>query len=89
MKTKSFCVPADKIVEFAEIVEGYELDSVIVGTDDDNDDCVVVSVEYESEDREGVFELVELLDDDDEDEDEDEEDDDDEDDDDDDDDDDE
>jgi hypothetical protein len=66
MKSRKFSVPADSIVEFAEIVENNELETKIVGTDEDNDENIIVEIRYEQEERSAVFELMELLDPDDE-----------------------
>jgi len=60
MKTRTFEVPVDSIFEFAEILEQNNLDSTIQGTN--GDDEILIDVHYEPEEREALFELMELLD---------------------------
>nr|WP_319398794.1 hypothetical protein [uncultured Carboxylicivirga sp.] len=76
MKSRTFNVPADSSVDFAELLEEYGLEGFITGRNDDNE--LLVRVEYDpQEDSEAILEIMEQLEDLDE-EDEDEEDDDDE-----------
>jgi hypothetical protein len=52
------------MTEFAEIIGNNELDNTIQGINDDEE--IIIDVHYEPEEREAVFELMELLDPDDE-----------------------
>ena len=65
MKTRSFEVPADMMPEFAEILGEHELDNTIQGINDDNE--ILIDVDYDPDDRDAVMELMLLLDPDDED----------------------
>jgi hypothetical protein len=65
MKTRTFEVPADSMTEFAEIIGNNDLDNTIQGINDDEE--IIVDVHYEADERQTVFELMELLDPDDED----------------------
>ena len=60
MKTRTFEVPADSITEFAEIIGNNELDNTIQGINDDEE--IIIDVHYEADERQAVFELMELLD---------------------------
>lgn len=60
MKTRSVEVPVDSIVEFAEILEENNLNNTIQGKNDDDE--ILIDVHYEPEERQAVFELMELLD---------------------------
>jgi hypothetical protein len=60
MKTRTFEVPADSITEFAEIIGNNDLDNTIQGINDDEE--IIVDVHYEADERQAVFELMELLD---------------------------
>ncbi len=60
MKTRTFEVPVDQMVDFAGILDEHNLNNTIQGTNDDDE--IVVEVYYEPDDRDGVFELFELLD---------------------------
>jgi hypothetical protein len=64
MKTRTFNVPVDSMVEFAEILENNSLQNTITGITGDEE--IIVDVSYEKDEREAVFELMELLDPDDE-----------------------
>ncbi len=78
MKSRTFNVPADSSVDFAELLEEYGLEGFITGRNNDNE--LLVRVEYDpQEDSEAILEIMEQLEDlDEEDEDDEEEDDDDE-----------
>jgi len=60
MKTHTFEVPADSKTEFAEIIGNNELNNTIQGINDDEE--IIIDVHYEPEERESVFEFMELLD---------------------------
>jgi hypothetical protein len=53
------------MTEFAEIIGNNDLDNTIQGINDDEE--IIVDVHYEADERQTVFELMELLDPDDED----------------------
>ncbi len=59
MKSKEFNVPADLIVEFAEVLTENELVHAITGTT--ADDEIIIEVDYEKSERQAIFELMELL----------------------------
>jgi hypothetical protein len=48
------------MVEFVEILEENSLDNTIQGTNEDDE--IIIDVNYESDERQAVFELMELLD---------------------------
>jgi hypothetical protein len=60
MKTRTFEVPSDSMTEFAEIIGNNELDNTIQGINDDEE--IIIDVHYEADERQAVFELMELLD---------------------------
>jgi hypothetical protein len=60
MRTKVFDVPADSIVEFAELLEENELEGTITGVNEDSE--ISISVNYERENREVILDLMELID---------------------------
>lgn len=60
MKTRTFEVPVDQMLDFAGILDENNLNNSIQGTNDDDE--IVIEVYYEPDDRDGVFELFELLD---------------------------
>lgn len=51
-------VPADSMIEFARIIEENELNNTITGLTDDED--ILVEVEYDNDERQAVYELIEL-----------------------------
>ena len=59
MKTRTFEVPVDQMLDFAGILDENNLNNSIQGTNDDDE--IVIEVYYEPDDRDGVFELLELL----------------------------
>jgi hypothetical protein len=59
MKTKQFAVPQDQITAFCEIIEEHELENSIVGTNEDDE--IVIDVNYEDDERSAVMELIELI----------------------------
>jgi hypothetical protein len=67
MKTRTFQVPADSMVEFAGIIEEHDLVNEVTGVNEDEE--VLIDVHYDKEDKEAIFELMMLLDPEDEDED--------------------
>jgi hypothetical protein len=60
MRTKQFDVPADTIVEFAEVLEENEMRNSILGVNSEGE--IQVEVEYDREERSGILELMELMD---------------------------
>jgi hypothetical protein len=59
MKTRTFNVPADSIVEFAEMIGEHELEGVIVGA---NEDEIEIKVEYEPEEHsEVILDMIEHI----------------------------
>jgi hypothetical protein len=59
MKNRIFNVPADSIVEFAEIIGDNEMEGVIIGVNDDDD--IEISVGYEPEDSEAILDMIEYV----------------------------
>jgi len=59
MRTKVFNVPADSIVELAELLEENELEGSIIGTEDESE--IKVRVNYEREDRTAILDIMEML----------------------------
>jgi hypothetical protein len=60
MKNRTFNVPADSTVEFAELLGGYDLEGIIVGKNEDDE--LLVKVEYEPEEEsQAILELIEHL----------------------------
>jgi hypothetical protein len=59
MKTREFEVSTDNIVEFAQILEEHEISNEIVGVNEEDE--IVISVSYERDDRNVIFELMELV----------------------------
>lgn len=63
MKCRNFNVSADATVEFAELLGEYDLEGVIIGTDEDDE--IIVKVEYEPEEHsQAILEMIEHLEDD-------------------------
>jgi hypothetical protein len=58
MRKMTLNVPTESIVEFARIIEEHELDNTIVGLTEDEE--IIVEIQYENNERQGVFELIEL-----------------------------
>lgn len=62
MKSRIFNVPADSIIEFAELIGDNELEGVIIGTNDDDE--IGISVEYDpEEDSEAILNMIEYIED--------------------------
>jgi hypothetical protein len=61
MKTKEINVPAEIITEFADLLAEHNLTNEILGSTDDGE--IIIEVQYEKEERQAVFELLELIDD--------------------------
>ena len=61
MKTKEINVPAEIIAEFADLLAEHNLNNEILGSTEDGE--IIVAVQYEKEERQAVFELLELVDD--------------------------
>jgi hypothetical protein len=57
MKTKTFEIPVDSMVEFAELLEEHDLTGEITGTN--SEDEIVVVISYEPSEREAVFDITE------------------------------
>jgi hypothetical protein len=57
MKKKTFEIPVENILEFAELVVENELANEITGTTDDDE--IIFEVQYEPSEREAVFTLTE------------------------------
>jgi len=60
MKTKKFEIPSDLMAEFAELLSDSCLENEISGRADEN---IIVSVNYEPEERQQLYELLEWYDD--------------------------
>jgi hypothetical protein len=61
MRTRTFEVPTDVISEFAEALAEHELTNEINGVSKDGE--ILIEVTYETNERESILELMELLDD--------------------------
>jgi len=61
MKTKELNVPKEVIEEFANLLAEHNITNEIQGTTDNEE--IIVKVEYENEERQSIFELMELIDD--------------------------
>ena len=61
MKTRIFSIPAESIVEFAEIIGDNELEGVIIGITDDEE--VEIAVDYQPENSEAILRMIEYVDD--------------------------
>ena len=61
MKTKELNVPQEIIEEFADLLAENNITNEIQGTTEDGD--IIIRVEYEKEERQAIFELMELIDD--------------------------
>lgn len=59
MRTKTFNVPTDSMVEFAEVIEENQLQGIIAGVTEDEE--IIVNVEYERDQRDTILDLMELL----------------------------
>ncbi len=60
MKSRSFNVSADATVEFAELLGEYDLEGVIIGANEDDE--IIVKVEYEPEEHsQAILEMIEHL----------------------------
>ena len=61
MKSRTFNVPEELIIEFAEVLEKYDLPNSIEGTTDDGE--IVIEVDYEDKQRKIIHQLNDLIDD--------------------------
>jgi hypothetical protein len=61
MKTKELNVPAEIMTDFANLIADHEIDNEIMGATDEGE--IIIEVRYEKEDRQGIFELMEMIDD--------------------------
>ena len=60
MKSRNFNVSADETVEFAELLGEYDLEGVIIGANEDDE--IIVKVEYEPEEHsQAILEMIEHL----------------------------
>lgn len=60
MSERTFNVPVDSTVEFAELLGEHGLEGIIIGKNDDGE--LLVKVEYEpEEDSQAILELIEHL----------------------------
>lgn len=60
MKQRTFNVPADLSIEFAKLLGEYDLEGIIIGTNEDDE--LLVKVEYEpEEDSQVILEIMEHL----------------------------
>lgn len=60
MKQRTFNVPVDSTVEFAELLDEYGLEGIIIGKNDDDE--LLVKVEYEpDEDSLAILEIIEHI----------------------------
>ena len=60
MKERTFNVPADSMVEFAELISEYDLEGVIIGTNEEDE--MLIKVDYEPEENsQAILELIEHL----------------------------
>ena len=59
MKDRTFNVPSDSTVEFAELLGEYDLEGFIIGNDNNE---LLVKVEYEPEEHsQAILEMIEYL----------------------------
>jgi hypothetical protein len=60
MRKAEFEVPSEVMAEFAEEMASRDLDNKVIGTNEDNE--IVVEVNYEREESKSVDELEKILD---------------------------
>lgn len=60
MRSRTFEVPVDLMVDFAQIIDQYELDNVIEGVTEDND--IEVRVDFQPNQRNVISKIVDLID---------------------------
>jgi hypothetical protein len=61
MRTKEFEVPTEVMAEFADTLQEHGLNNSIQSSNEDGE--IVVRIEYDTDDREAVLILSELIDD--------------------------
>lgn len=61
MKTKERIVPKEIIEEFSDLIAEHEIANSIQGSTEDGE--IIVEIQYEKEERQGVYVLMELIDD--------------------------
>lgn len=61
MKTKTFEIPVDQVVEFADVLIELGLENEITGTD--GDDKITIEISYDLGQRKEAFELMEWVED--------------------------
>lgn len=59
MKIRNFEIPVDFIIEFADLLLEKELTNEIVET---SDDTITIEIQYDSDDKDAVFDLIEWYD---------------------------
>jgi hypothetical protein len=59
MRTKSYEVPADLMPDFAKIVEEWDIACSVIGVNED--EMVILEVDYEPEEKEAIHELADLI----------------------------
>ena len=60
MKTRTFNVPIDSTVVFAELIAEYDLEGIIIGRNEDDE--LLVKVEYEPEEHsQAILEMIEYI----------------------------
>ncbi len=60
MKNRTFNVSADSMVEFAELLAEYDLEGIIIGTNEDEE--ILVKVDYEPEEHsQAILEMIDHL----------------------------
>lgn len=60
MKERTFNVPVDSTVEFAELLGEYDLEGIIIGRNEDDE--LLVKVEYEPEEHShAILEMIEHI----------------------------
>lgn len=60
IKRKEIAVPAKLIVEVAGILDEHDLNTTLVGSDED-DDTVTLKIEYSKEERDAIHEIEDLI----------------------------
>jgi len=59
MRKRDFNVSVDSVYEFSQILDDNNLSNQIIGTDDED---VVIQVIYDTDEKQAIYELIELLD---------------------------
>jgi hypothetical protein len=61
MRTKEINVPLDAMEDVADFIADHNLNNEILGSTEDGE--IILSIEYEKEDRKVIFELMEIVED--------------------------